>query len=703
MTQQPVSFALGGGMDLVTPAVALPPGRVLAALNYEPVGSGYKRFRGFERFDGGTAPSSVASYHVLHFQNLDATPTIGDRITGNTSFGIVYVGTAPVVTSGSIGAGTAVGYIGVYLVPGTTNLSSGESFRFNNTGATHGQTTGIPLLNEAVAEAANGAWLSAAREAMRGRIAAVPGSGPVRGVWFINGTAVAVRDNAGATAGIMHYALAGWAAANLSRTFTFNSGGTFEPSVEDRLDGETSTATGIIKAITLTSGSWAAGTAAGSIVIAVSSGTFQNAENIQVTDQTPIVAPAPVYANNLTLTNTGTAYALPAGGKYFFLNHNFYGASNLSRTYGVNGVGKAFEYSGTTAVLSPITTGMTTDTPVRIAEHKNSLFLAFPGGSIQFSTVGEPLDYSPVTGAGELGIGNEVMDFATPPNSLAILGETSIHVLYGNDSSDYQLEELTDSAGALPYTAQEVGGVLYMDNRGLRSLSAAQNFGNFRMATISRLIEPLLKDKREDSIEPSASLVCRASDQYWLFFEDGTGFVAYMGGKEPSILPFNLGVTVTCAASVEDDGVERLFVGCSNGFVYELNKGTSFDGAVIEHYVRLPFNHFGSPQVDKRVHKVIADLEASGTTTLTVSAEFNYGATQGPVHETLTVTTGGGAIDSLGSNELYFASQIETVAEAYIDGVAKNVSLKIGGSTSTEEPHTLTGITYLVSPRRLVR
>jgi hypothetical protein len=385
------------------------------------------------------------------------------------------------------------------------------------------------------------------------------------------------------------------------------------------------------------------------------------------------------------------------------MNHNFFGASNLARVYGVNGVGQAFEYDGVSGTLAPISTGMSPDTPSHIAAHKDSLFLSFPGGSVQFSAVGNPLSFDAVIGAGEIGIGSDVTGFIEAEGALAIFGEKSINLLYGNDAEDYQLEVLSEESGALPGTMQRIGQIVYMDNRGLRSLSASQAFGNFSMGTLSRLVAPLLEDKRRDGIEPVASLVCRTADQYWLFFADGTGLIANFSGKEPAILPFDLGRIVTCCCSVEDAGQERLFIGCSDGFVYELNKGTSFDGAPIEHYLRLPFNHFGQPRLSKRIHKVGIDLEASGTTTLTVSADINYGAEAGIAAQTLIVTTGGGAIDDLGSNELYFASQIETRAEAWLDGVASNVSLKIGGATVNEEPHTLTGVTFHISPRGLQR
>lgn len=698
MTQQTSYFGLGGGMDLITPAVqlSLTPGRAVAALNYEPVGAGYRRLRGFERFDGQQAPSS-ATYAVAYFTNGNAA--MADAVAGTTGtqgtpVTAVTLLIPPVLQSGSYAAGTAAGYIVVVVhhgAGGASNISFSEGVGASAT------LTGAFVPNDTSTGGAYAAWAALAPTYARAAIAAVgaviSSTGPVRGIWFLNGDVLVARDNAGATAGnLFRSDPASWQAIGTSYVLPFTSGGTSEIGTSG-IQGATSGATATVHDVILASGSWAGGDAAGTLLVSDVLGTFV-AENIN----------QGAALNIATIAGAPTAYELPAGGRYEFISHNFYGASDLTRVYGVNGVGNAFVYDPDADLLSKIiVTGMATDTPNHIEAYRGSLFLSFPGGSLQFSAVGEPTSFDAVIGAGEIGVGSNITGLVTVPNGLAILACNSINILYGNDSSDYQLEVLTNEAGALAHTAQRIGSVIYMDNRGLRSLSASQAFGNFSMGTISKLIEPLLKDYREDGIEPVASLVARASDQYWLFFDNGAGIIVYMGAKQPSILPFNLGKTVTCAASVEDDGEERLFIGCSDGFVYELNKGTSFDGAAIEHYIRLPFNHFGSPQQLKRIHKAMIDLEATGTTTLSVSAEINYGAEAGIAAQTLAVTTGGGAIDSLGSNELYFASQIETIAEAYLDGVCKNISLKIGGSTSTEQPHTLTGVTFHVSPRGLQR
>ena len=50
-------FPFGGGIDVATPAITVPPGRLLTCLNFEPdFEGGYRRPPGYERFDGGPPP-----------------------------------------------------------------------------------------------------------------------------------------------------------------------------------------------------------------------------------------------------------------------------------------------------------------------------------------------------------------------------------------------------------------------------------------------------------------------------------------------------------------------------------------------------------------------------------------------------------------------------------------------------------------------
>lgn len=602
MTQSTAFFPLGGGLDLVTPEIAQKPGRVKACLNYEPFSSGYRRLRGFERYDSSPAPS---------------------------------------------------------------------------------EATGI------------GADTEAAR---RATIMPVPGTGPVRGIHFFDDELYAFRDFNTAEARMYRAAGAanpdGWAREGVSYLVNFSAGAvepTGLPTFYDNASGAGGTL-GTLQKVVKTSGDWAAGTAAGYAILG-SNPAWISGDNIYRNSSA-------TTTRVFTLTSAPSAITFTDGGRFECLTYNFYATTSLSRMYGCNGANRAFEFDGT--VITPIfIPGLLTadDKPEHLAVHRNSLFLSLAAGTLAFSEVGEPLHYDAVLGAGEIGTGARPVALVENVSVLTTLTERSILNLYGNDSSDYLLEVFNPEAGGLEWTAQRLGSVYYMDNSGVRSLQTAQAFGNFKMGTITQLVQPLIEDYRRDGVEPTASAISRRKDQYWLFFDNGEGLVIHLGKKEPEIMRFNLGKVVRCTCSFEDEGQERFFFGSDDGYVYELDKGTNFDGAAIEHYVRLPFNHFGSPQQKKRAHKVTLEMEAIGSTTIQASVDFDYGKEAGTAPQTLVVSSGGGAIDDSGQNELYYSSQIETTAEIYVDGVANNFSLKIAGSTTTEQPHVLQGMTWHISGR----
>jgi hypothetical protein len=86
MAQRTYDFGLFGGLDLVTPPLVVPPGKVLSSKNYEPADEGgYRRITGYERYDGRPSPSD-ATYWILDFDAGTGTePTPGNTIDGAIS------------------------------------------------------------------------------------------------------------------------------------------------------------------------------------------------------------------------------------------------------------------------------------------------------------------------------------------------------------------------------------------------------------------------------------------------------------------------------------------------------------------------------------------------------------------------------------------------------------------------------------------
>lgn len=684
MTARQVYYSLKGGLDQETPAIAVDPGRAIAVLNHESAVSGYKRTQGYERFDGQPAPSA-ATFSTLTFTAGSTAFVAGQTVTGLTSGATARVLALAVLTSGAW-TGTAAGTFPIHLIVGTFVV--GESLRVG--GVTVATLASLPIEGDGYESALAQTYLTLSRDYARSLIIAPVGTGAIRGLIWYGGKLNVWRDNGGV--GVLRTSsAAGWVAPNLGSLLLFKTG-TAAFVAGNTITGFTSGATAVIRQVALNAGTaWATGNAAGTVVLDSVVGVFQNGEQLRVGGTTRALADGVV-----------SAATFPAGGRYEFVIQNFYGSVGYERVYGANAVGKAFEFDGSSII--PITTGMIDDRPVLIAEHKNHLFLAFPKGSLQLSQPGEPRSFTAVLGAAELGLGHEITNLIPNASSaMFITTDYSIAALTGNDISDFILETLgDDDVGAKANTAQRIGSIVYLDNRGVRSAASAQNYGNFKLGTFTTLIQKELDSKRSQGLTPVGSCVIKSKDQYLLFFSDGSGISLYFGHKAPEAMLFTYPFILSCDPHViEIAGVERVFVGATDGFVYELNAGTSFDGAAIEAFLQLPFSHESGPRVVKRFHKAVVEATAARRTTLSVSAEFDYGSALQPYahNEAFSLEGMGGLWNVASWDTLVWDSPAVAQAETYLQGLGSNMSLTIFSSSAVQDSYTLQGITVLFSPR----
>lgn len=691
MAQQTIIHALQGGLNLVTPALQTPPGHCIAGVNYEPVERGYQRVDGFERYDGRPSPSD-ASYWVLDFDAGTTAVSEGDTVTGATSGATGEALVDSVVESGSYAGNDAAGYLVLTNVSGT--FQDNEDLQVS--AATVAVADGTATERGATNDTDDQTWLRDAIETARAAIGAVPGGGPIRGVWVYDGVRYAFRDDAATSATEMRMYKAtasGWVQQTFGRIISFDAG-TAAFQEGETLTGGTSSATATIERVVRRgAGSWSGNDQVGSLVLSGVSGTFQDGETITSA------------SGSATANGADAAIGLLPGGRVRAINHNFYGAADKRRMYFVDGVNRAHEWDG--GVLAPIETGMATDTPTHIAEHRNHLFLAFPGGSLQHSSLGEPLEWLVNTGAAEIGLGDSVTALLSNVSSaLVVFSRNQVAVLQGDDSANWALRKLADDAGAIENTAQRIGGPIYMDDRGVRSLSTTEAYGDFRLGTITRMVDPLLRAKKAAGITPTASIRVRTKDHYRVFFSDGTGLTIFLGREQPEVLPFDLGMVVRTACSSEDTaGNEVLLFGSDDGYVYELDAGTSFDGSAVPAYLRLPFNHVGQPTQDKRWHKATLEVDTAGSISLGLSAEFAYGESQYPpvTEQSFTVAGGGGFWNEDVWSGFQWSSPVEGRAEAHIAGYGRNMALTVVSEATYEAVHTLHGVIFNVSLRRQVR
>ncbi len=532
----------------------------------------------------------------------------------------------PALTSGTWAADNAVGSLVLVETSGTFAL--GE----NLTVATVVSAVAVgPADLEGVADYDTYLeYAGIAQDHCRASIGKPTGSGAIRGVAVFDGEVYCWRDNAGATAaGMWKASPSGWQAVAMPRLLRFTAG-IIEIADGDTIVGATSGVTATAHRVVRKSGSWGSD-AAGYIVLSAPSGTFAS-EQIKV------------GAATVATVTPDTAVTLPAGGRYMTIEHNFYGAANRKALYGVNGAGLAFEFMD--GLLTPIETGTVPDVPTRIFEIANHLGLTFAGGSVQLSAPGEPLIFDVVQGAAELGFGTEITDVTQSNESaVAIYGRSKIAMLTGRDSETFTLQELTEEAGALPWTAQRIARTIYMDGRGLRDLSATQAFGNFRAGSVLPELAAFFLARQKSGATPVLSYICKSKSQYRVLWDDGVGLCVHMGRKSPEAMQFSVDpLRFTCAATGELADGEAMFAGGEDGFVYRIDSGTSLDGEPISGFVLTPFNHLGAPLMDKRLHKTTLELDGAASAHIGITAIFDYGAFGQPyaVLDEVLVDAGGG-------------------------------------------------------------
>lgn len=504
----------------------------------------------------------------------------------------------------------------------------------------------------------------AQQEIYRALITAVPGSGPVRGVAYFNGTVYAWRDNAGGTATVMHKSTAGgWVAITAASYIPFNLGNTSTAIVEGNTIGNAAvpTKTAVVVRVVYY-GVWdATTTATGRLYVTSVVGAWAAADPIYVG-----------ATQRATATGGVTTQTIAPAGQYETIQFNFYGASDKFRLYGVDGVNPAFDFDGT--YLCHYTTGMAVDKPTHLAQNHNYLWLTFPGGSLQNSAVGDPTGFSPRLGSAEISLGEDVTNLLAQKDTTVCYGRNSVFILYGNDASSFQLKSFTRQGGAISRTAQYVGSeVIALDDSGLLFLQAVQAYGDFGAATVSDQVRPVF-----DRQTPSFTVMQRSNGRYYLFWTDKTALVCTLAGTK--VLGYgNAGYAhqFVCGWSGEDTGGDdRTFVGSDNGFIYELDKGDSQDGAAIESIIRLPFNALQGPQNRKRWHKLRLDIISPSAVTLRVAPEFDYGITSDIVQDA-AFTGGGGYWDSVAWDEFTWDGGAASDSSIYLNGVSPNIGFVI--------------------------
>jgi len=412
------------------------------------------------------------------------------------------------------------------------------------------------------------------------------------------------------------------------------------------------------------------------------------------------------------------------------ISYNFFASEDRNAIYGVNGAGPAFWYDGTT--LDFILTGVElgTDKPRHIAPHLHRLALGYIWGEVYVSEPGEPTEYDGVDFAATFGFGDKITGLMpTAGDVLAVFTESATHALAGaagDDANPPRQNVINHKVGAIEYTVQNIGNrPVFASFRGIETLETMDQFGDLFTAPLTYDVSPWLLDRLQsaagvETTDKSVvnSVVVRNKNQYRLFFADGYVLtLTYVGPeKEPQNTTqqywFNddraqYARVFATASGVSTRGQDHAFFSTEErrstpgvsaqvatpqtDYVYEIDRGRSFDGSPIEASFTLTHNFSEQQQASmatKRDNIIHMHGTVAGYASLRLSRSVNYEELDTPV---------------LPYEDAYFGSLDHPPEEVprpkYTKGrvTARGfaVSISVSHKSAIEFPHNVQLVTFL--------
>ena len=611
-------IVLTGGLNEAVSNLELKPGELTACQNYvekDGISHGYSSYPGYERYDGQALSSTISTTAVDLTHDTGGTAfTVGDTVTGGTS-GAVGIATT---VSGTITKVTVTS--GVYQVGEVITGGSG-----NKTISAVGTTYDDDVRQEI-------------QRALIKPIGDTACEEKARGVAYFNDLVYGWRNAAAAGAETLMYveSASSWSAVSEAVVIIHDDAGAAF-TVGELVTGGTTGATGTIIDIP----------SATQLRVEVVSGTFNDAaETITGSGGGGAGAPAsttntlPVYPHFNRDSAIQTAEARFSD---FFSNGKI-----MVVTDGVSD--PHLFYNGYLSKLVPTAGTLPSTYPTLCGIWKNRLFLAYPGGHLLFSGVGDPRLMDPAAAnAGEIYVGEDITDIELAPGGkLVITTLNKIRVIsYETPASTpagdflFEMDEFSETSGAIGGTLKRMLGTMYFcDDRGVTTFEATDQFGDFSANTLAKKVETSYQNLRDDI---SLSIVDRAKNQYTVWFNSSTtskaiGLVFTFSGKNLRGAGYaNLETTVECSAAGKDANREDIiYFGDGDGYVQRMNSGTSFDGEPIETRGATSFYHYQTPNKWKHYRRLTFEVSAEEATSIDWRIDTNYQSTKVPVPITQT-------------------------------------------------------------------
>lgn len=293
-----------------------------------------------------------------------------------------------------------------------------------------------------------------------------------------------------------------------------------------------------------------------------------------------------------------------------------------------------------------------------IREFAGHLWMSSGNSTLTFSAPNDDNDYNAIDGAGALDVGFDIVGLGVWRGALYIFGQQRIAQVTGTSSADFVVTLLTDQIGMVgTYTLQEVNGdLIFLSSDGLRTISGTARIFDRELGVISRPINTLLIPLGGSNW---SSCTIKTKSQYRIFQSvsstDGTiapGVIGTLKLQTNGSVAWEWstisGIKVACADSGLYNGAEIVIHGAWDGYVYQQESGTDFNGTSIQAIYRSPFLVYNDPNIRKILYKLCANFRATGSGTVNLGISFDSASTSisQPSDTTLSIPGGMGIWDS---------------------------------------------------------
>jgi hypothetical protein len=391
-----------------------------------------------------------------------------------------------------------------------------------------------------------------------------------------------------------------------------------------------------------------------------------------------------------------------------------YRIAGVEKIAGVDSFNYPFIYDGTT--FSEVTGSTDLEGSEFIAFHKNQMFFA-KGNTLTFTAPYTDSDTTAVNGGGVIAVGAQITGIIVFREALIIFTERTINQLVGNTIADFVLQPITRNVGCVASdTIQEIGGdVIFLGPDGLRLFTLTDRVGDFNLGLVSKPIQTQLTDLIATCSSFSSILIRQKSQYRLLGFSDTVTAASAKGilgtqtasNDTSSISWAELsGIRAYVADSNYVNAAEIVVFSNTDGFVYQMESGNSFNGENITATFSTPFVFMDDPRIRKTMYKLFLYTDPRGSVDVNVSMKFDFdtlGSIQ-PNAISLTNTTTavgfyGSAIAKYGTTT--YGSKLKKLFETQLIGSGFAVSLQFV-SEGIDPPFSLDAATleYSVHDRR---